>query len=394
MQFALFILPLVTLPYLARVLGEDALGAVLYAQGVSWLLGTLVEYGFNPSGSRAVAASRDDRYSLARIAAGILGAKGLLAGGATLVALGALVAIPKLRENPELLLLAWTTAVAYNLSPTWWYFVGVERVRRAALVELGGRLAVAGLTFGLVRDAGDGWRFLAAWAIATVLSSVLINALMYREIPFLWPTWPGAISALREGWNLFIGSAAIGLYTGGNVVLLGLFVPSAVVAHFGAAERVIRATTRFIAPLVNAVFPRITYLLATDASDRAGQLRRASVSALAAFGVASATALWIFAPLIVEILFGSDFKESVGLLRVLCLMVPFIALTSILSAGWLLALGKDRAVMGITMMVAVVNLSLALVLAPLFEATGMAWGMVLAEAAATTAAARAVLRCR
>jgi PST family polysaccharide transporter len=391
-QVALFIVPLVTLPYLARVLGEDALGAVLYAQSTAWLLGVLVEYGFNPSGARAVAAARDDRVARGRIAAGILGAKGLLAGGASVVMLAALATITKLRESPELLLLAWATAVAYNLSPTWWYFVGVERVRRAALIELGGRFAAAGLTFAFVRDEGDGWRFLALWAVTTVLSSLLVNTLMYRDIPFAWPRWSDAISALREGWMLFVGFAAVSMYTAGNIVLIGLFVPSAQVAHFAAAERVIRAMTRFVAPLVNSVYPRMAYLVATDAWARALRLRRASVWAVGGFGVTGAAALWALAPPIVKILYGSEFEESVGLLRVLCLVLPLIGLSGVLGSAWLLALSKDRTVTGITMMVAAVNLCLAVVLTPLYGPTGTAWGVVLAEATATVAVLAAVLR--
>jgi PST family polysaccharide transporter len=145
---------------------------------------------------------------------------------------------------------------------------------------------------------------------------------------------------------------------------------------------------------VNAVYPRIAYLVATDAVERANRLRTASVCAVLGFGMAGAAGLWVFAPLIVRIVFGSGFEESVGLLRVLCLVLPLVALSSIVASGWLLVLGKDRAVMTVTMIVAAVNVCLALVLAPLFGATGMAWGVVAAEATAATAVVVAVLRLR
>src|ERR1700730_5513484 len=74
-QIATYAVPLVTVPYLARVLGVAAWGLVAIAQGFGSYLGVLGEYGFSLSATREVARHRGDRDRLAHIFASVLGAK-------------------------------------------------------------------------------------------------------------------------------------------------------------------------------------------------------------------------------------------------------------------------------------------------------------------------------
>src|SRR5580704_19568321 len=74
-QIATYAVPLVTIPYLARVLGVSGWGLVAIAQGFGSYIALLGEYGFGLSATREVARQRDDREKLADIFAGVLGAK-------------------------------------------------------------------------------------------------------------------------------------------------------------------------------------------------------------------------------------------------------------------------------------------------------------------------------
>ena len=80
-QIAGYIIPLITLPYLARVLRPQGLGLVLFAQSFALWASLTIEYGFNLSATRAVAQNREKNDHLAATAAGVLGAKALLFSG-------------------------------------------------------------------------------------------------------------------------------------------------------------------------------------------------------------------------------------------------------------------------------------------------------------------------
>src|ERR1700761_1838824 len=78
-QACTYALPLLTFPYLARVLGPSGWGAVVYAQAIGTVIASVVEYGFDISASRETSRHRDEPKRLSSLISGVLGAKSLLA---------------------------------------------------------------------------------------------------------------------------------------------------------------------------------------------------------------------------------------------------------------------------------------------------------------------------
>jgi len=392
-QFATFVVPLVTLPYTSRVLGPDGFGLVIFAQGFAFVLGLLIDFGFGVSATRNVAMARDDTTALSAIVGRVLGAKLMLAAGSLLVAIVALAAVPKLRANPDLLALAWIAALASGFNPGW-FFLGIERLRLPSLIQFVSRVVSAALTFVLVQDRGDAWIVVGLYAAASVVTMVISNALMYRRIRFRVPHVRGGVAALKDAWVLFVGSGAVTLYTSLNVVLLGLFASSAQVAHFGAAERVVRAATQLIGPAATAVFPRLSYLQASAEPARARKLIGIAGAVIGGIGLASAALLALLAPVIISVVFGVEFEDSVLLLRLLAALVPLVALNTVLAGGWMISLHMDRQVVRIVLSAGLLNVALACVLTPLFGPVGMACSVLTAEAAVLLGALLAISRHR
>ena len=100
-QLLLGLVPLVTLPWIARALGAAEFGEVVYTQSFAWLLAMVGEYGFRLSGTRAVAGCARTRSGWPGHVAGIQGAKLMLAGVSTLIALLALAARAALPRGPR-----------------------------------------------------------------------------------------------------------------------------------------------------------------------------------------------------------------------------------------------------------------------------------------------------
>ena len=81
------IVPLLTIPYLARVLRPSGWGLVVFAQSFGAWLALVLEYGFDLSGTRAVARVRSDPQRLPEVVAGVQGAKMLMVLTAPIVVL-------------------------------------------------------------------------------------------------------------------------------------------------------------------------------------------------------------------------------------------------------------------------------------------------------------------
>ncbi len=377
-QFVLTLLPLVTLPWMARVLGPAEVGVLLFTQSFSFLVGMVIEYGFGLSATRRIAKERHDPEAMAATVAAVQAAKLGLIGVATLVALVAQFTVSEFREDPRLVAFGWAMAALAGLSP-FWFFTGVERLRMTAAIDVSVRVLIAVAIVLLVRQKGDGLLVLWIWTLGSAVSTAVLTVMMYREVPLRRAQPGGAGVALAEGRPLFLASASVSLYTTGTVFMLGLVTSSARLAMFAAAERVARVAIRAIGPVAYAAYPRVTYLLSVGRADRAQQISFAVLASVTCFAVVAAVVLYVAAPTVVRLLFGERFAETVGLIRVIALMLPGVAMGSTLSALWLLARGLDRLATRISIFGSLLGIVLTPLLGLLVGPFGVAWLLVVLE---------------
>jgi len=378
-QVAITLIPLLILPYLARVLGPAEFGVVVFTQSFGFLLNMVPEFGFGLSGAREVARARDDRERVGAFVAGVQGAKAALALLATLLALASWPLVPAFREDPTLLLLGVLLMLSGAFHPLW-YFVGVERLKLLAASDVAIRLASAAAILLLVREADDGELVLLIWIAGAALSTAVLTAVMYREVPLRRPTRRAAQEALRGGAALFVSGAAVSMYTSGVVFLLGVVTTSAQVAFFAAAERIVRVAVRILSQVGGATFPRINYLLGQGREDRANQLALVTLAILGAVALLAAIALVALAPAIVRVFYGQDFEPAIAVLRILALVVPLSIVASTLGTQWLLTRHLDRPATLLLVLVGVATAVSVLLAAPEVGIEGVAWILIAAEA--------------
>lgn len=377
-QVAITVVPLITLPYLARVLDRSQLGLVVFVQTFSFIVALLVEYGFNLSATREVARRRDDPPGLASTVSGVLGAKLMLAAAAAVLSLGLWPIVPIFRDAPELLGYGVALGILQGFLPVW-FFLGIERAYRVALVELTSRLVALGLIVAFVHRRDDGELVLAIYVLAAAASTGSLTALMFRRVAATRPSRAGSFDALRRGRTLFAGTGATAFYTGANAFLLGLLVPVGQVAVFAAAEKVVRAAARVLGLMAAAVYPRVSLLVSRGNIARANRLSALSVALFAGAALAGGAGLALAAPLIITTVFGSGFTGSIPLLRTLALLLPLNVLGVALSTQWLLPRGLDRWVTTVLLCASVLNAVLVVVGTELLGLGAAAWAIVAVE---------------
>jgi polysaccharide transporter, PST family len=375
------ILPLLAIPFLARVLRPEGWGMVVFAQSFAAALTLVLEYGFYLSATREIARKRDDREELARIVAAVQSAKLLLLGGVTLLVVAAYFAIPLFREHPAHLAWAWGLAAAQGFS-AYWYFQGVERLRLPALTEVVAKAGATAMLFLLIRTPGDGWMVLAIFAVPTAAWALFTNLWIYRELPRL-PLRVGAgARMLRETVRLFVFRAALGSYVAANSFILGALATPQVVGFFAGAERLIRGAINLIHPATQAIYPRISNLVVNDRG-QAARLLGWSLLAVGGLGLVMGLTAAIAAPLLVRVLLGPGYEAAVPVLRALSVLPPIIAVGTVLGLQWALPTGLDRPYFRLVITGAVVNVALAILLVPRFGALGMAGAIITAECLVT-----------
>lgn len=376
-HIASYILPLITIPYLARVLGVAGWGLVAFAQAFGSFITVAAEYGFNLSATREVARNRKNREKLTDIFAGVLGAKGLIAAASMVVAVLVRSWVPIFREHPALLWagMFWGLSQAFNVM---WFFQGFERLRLMVALDISTRALATTAIFLLVRRPDDGWLVLVTQGCGYLLSFAVGLGLAYRELSFRLPTWSSVWAALRMGWTMFLFRASVSLYSVGNAFILGLFVSPQLVGYFAGAEKISKAFLGLFTPISQTLYPRLSHLVHHD-RDRAARLARTGVIIMGSGGAAVGALVFAVAPLLVQVILGKGFLPAVPVLRVLSLLLPLVGVNTAIGGQWMLPLGLDRPFNTTILLAGLIDLGLASVLASLYAGLGMACAVVSAE---------------
>ncbi|TAM83989.1 MAG: flippase [Acidobacteria bacterium] len=376
-QFASYLLPLVTIPYLTRVLGPATWGLLAFAQAFGAYASIGIEYGFNLSATRMVAKNRDSASELANLVAGVAGAKLLLAAGAVVIALALESWVPLFRANPVFLWAALFLAVAQSFSMLW-YYQGFEGMRLVAVLDVAGKAAATVGIFTLVHHPEDGWKVLALQAGGSLLSVIAATVMVYREIPIKLPTWQLVRDTLRMGWSMFLFRSSMSLYGAGNAFILGLFASPTAVGFYAGAERLARALMGLLVPIHQSLYPRLGNLVQHNLP-AAKRLARSSRFLMSSAGAVLSLAAFLGAPWAVPLILGRSFRPTVPVLEIMAALPLLDAIGTMFGVLWMVPLGLDRQFNRVVLAGGALNLVLAVVFAPRFAQLGMAAAVVATE---------------
>jgi polysaccharide transporter, PST family len=376
-QACTYALPLLTFPYLAHVLGPSGWGVVVFAQAIGDVIASVVEYGFDISASRETSRQRHQPERLSALISGVLGAKSLLA---MVCIAGALFSRRFTHHVAPSMALFWASTIwgvcqGINML---WFFQGLERMRLASALEIGGKVLATLSIFVLVHKPDDGWKVMAAQCVGCVVAHGVTVVLAYREVGFRWPTPSSVWSALRMGGSMFLFRAVQSISGSVNRLVLGSVAPIAILGEYAGAERITRVFQQGMWPVNQALYPKLAKQAQSDPR-RAMKTARLSLLLLGGLGSIFGIAIFFAAPLLVHLVLGSDFRDSVPVLRVFALWIPLIALSTVIIFQLLLPNHLDNQFNLVTFSAGLVGIAVALLLAPRLHAVGIAWSAVAAQ---------------
>jgi len=378
-QFANYIVPLIMVPYLVRVLGPAGYGAVAFAQGFINYLMLFVEYGFDWSATRKISVQRENLEAVNHTALHVWAAKGLLALAGFVVLLALTALVPKLGEVRLLLLALYGMVLGNVLFPTW-LFQGMERMVAISVINLGMKVAVLVGVFALVHQPEDAWVYAALMGSGFLLAGVagmIVAVRMFGLRPGAI-SWSGLGETLREGWVLFFSKASVSLYTAGNAFILGLLTNHVVVGYYSAAEKIVKAIQGLLWPLSQAAYPRFSKL-AVESKENALRWGRRMLIVMGGIGMVLSMIVFLTAPLLVYTLLGDQYVASIKVMRIIALLPFLIGLSNVLGIQLMIPFGMDRVFTKILLGAGLLNVGLALLLAPAWQAEGMAVSVLLSE---------------
>ena len=380
-QAAEYLVPLLTTPYLARILGVEEFGKLGVATAVVGYFLIIGEWGYAYTAVAEVARNAHNPVALRRILWDVSIGKAFLAGVSLTVLIPTTFLIPSLRAIWPIIA-ATALLLVNNVVAMHWFLQGLEKLGPSSIAGLVARLLTLPLIFALVRSPADTWIAAAILTGTLFLSSAVSIVVAIRSVR-VFPisvSLRGIIDQARHGWRLALSNGAVSIYTYTDMVVVASVAGSLQAGYLNGAERIKRAVQNVTLPLAIALYPRINNMMVSEPDKIPRALFRVIVLQ-GSVTFALSIAMFVTAPWITLMLLGRDFEAAVPVVQLLALTPFLTGLKTVLGTNAMLPFGMKAEFSTIIILSGLVNAVLILPLAFWFGATGAAMAYVATEAA-------------
>lgn len=386
LQFASYVLPLITLPYLTLVLGPERFGLTQYAISLITYFMIFTDYGFNLSATRELALVREDKQKVSMIYSSVMTIKIILTAISFLILYSIVTFVPKFSADANVYLLTFGMVVGYVLFPTW-LFQGLEYMKYTSIINIVGKIIFTVLIFVCIHQASDYIMVPVINSLGNIVVGLLGVYVTFTkfDIHVMIPSINDLKYHLREGWHVFVSTIAINMYTTTNTFLLGLLTNNTLVGYYSIAEKIIIAVNGLLNPISQALYPFISRKVNNENKETSIIFLRKLTKLMAVIGFVLSVGLFIFAEPVILLLFGETYSRSVIILQILS-PIPFaVSLSTIFGIQTMLTFNYKKAFTTIVMLGGLLDIILGIILISLLKEVGIAISFLVTETFITVA---------
>lgn len=375
-QITVILIPLITIPYISRVLGSTGIGINSFTNSVTQYFIFAGTLGIGIYGNRTIATVRDNKEKCRTTFWEIT----ILQITTCLISFLIYIAIFGFNNRYSLYYLMQSIFILASAIDITWYFIGIEDFKKASLRSTVIKLVSVVAMFIFVKDFEDLWKYIFINSFFMFVGQSIMwfyvdkNFFKLKYIKNI-----KIIKHLKPAIYLFIPQMATQVYMVLDKTMTGILANESEVGFYDNSQKIMRLSLAIVTSLGMVMLPRIANLHST------GDIDKMKESLKKAFQFMTLAALPILFGLIgisdnfVPWFFGEEFISVALLMKISSVMVLVIAWGNVFGTQYLLALGKMRAYTTSVIVGAVVNFCLNLILIPRLYALGAVIATLLAE---------------
>ncbi|WP_273709299.1 oligosaccharide flippase family protein [Leuconostoc mesenteroides] len=376
-QFLLLVLPIVTLPYVSRVLLPKGIGLNAWVYSVNSYFVMFAVLGLTVYAQREIATKRENNIELSRSFWRIEFAS-IFMGTISLICYMIFVTS---YDRYTVYLMAYSLSIVAVIFDVSWLFSGLEKFKILAFRNIIVKLLAVSSIFLFVRSSDDILLYILIQSGSILISNIS-----------LWPSaiklvgWPKKIKfneifeQITGSFQLFIPQISVSIYLTLNKILLGIFSNNEQVGFFDSSDKIIRMIFSLFVAVSTVVMPRVANMYANQKISNINKLLKSIMTITLFVLFPLMFILYLFAPIFVNILFGSRYVEMIGILRLMTIMLPSLAIANVMGNQVLVPLKMIKEYTLSIVYGAIINLAIEIPLIVLFRANGAAIAVVFAEA--------------
>lgn len=375
-QILILILPLITAPYIARVLGAERIGIYSYTYSIVYYFMLIAMLGINNYGNREIAKVRDNKEKLDKTFTSIYMLQVIMTSIMLIVYSIYVLFFVKTNVNMYLIQGIYLVSVFFDIN---WFFFGIEKfkltVTRNTIIKL---LSVV-LILLFVKEKNDIYKYTLIVAGSALISQLVLWTFIKKYTKFVKIKIKDVTKHIKQCIILFIPIIAVSLYKIMDKIMLGNITNMEQVGLYENAEKIINIPMGLITALATVMLPKVSNLVANGENEKIERYTKKSMefefmaSSALTFGVIS------IASIFVPIFLGEEFLQSAILVKYLAVTIIFISLASVIRTQYLIPNEKDKIYVISVIIGAILNLIINFILIPKMNALGAVIGTIFAE---------------
>ena len=385
LQLSNYVFPLITLPYLVRILGPEKYGLVNFASAFVMYFAILTDYGFNLSATQDISVNAKDDKKISLIFSAVVIIKLFFYLIASILFLVIIYLFPQFQEIPILFIVSFLGVLGSTIFPIWFY-QGIEKMHYILGINVFVRSFLTVSIFIIIKKENDFLLFVVLNSIANILTGLLglLFAIIKLKVKFCKPSFDFLKEQVVKGWSLFLSTLWTNLYTTSNVFILGLFAPNNVVGYYAAADKVRMAFQGILSPVTQSVFPYVNKLLA-ESYNKFINFNKKLLKIGVLIGLLISVFLFTFASTISHLILGNEYQQSIVVLKIIAWLPLIIIVSNVLGIQTMIPLNRDKSFSLILFFAAVINIIISLIIVPKYFEIGTSISVLITEFFVSTA---------
>ena len=373
------IFPLISFPYVSRILLSEGTGKVAFAISVVNYFTLVAALGIPTYGIKACAVVRDDKEKLSKTVQELF----IIHGFSTLVVavcfLAAIYFVPKLSESRVLLMIAGSNLIL-NLFGVNWLYSALEQYTYITIRSVVFKLISLVSMFCFIKAKDDYPIYCAVSVLASAGSNILNFVNLRKYVSLRFTGHYNFKRHLKPIIILFAQTMSITVYANLDTVMLGFMKNDTEVGLYDAAVKMKTVLVQLVTSLGTVLLPRLSYLIESGKKDDFYKLVMKAIEFVAIASFPLSIYCMMFAEDIIVFLSGESFREAATAMITISPTIIFIGFSNLLGIQILVPLGKEKIVLLSVVSGAILDLIINCICIPRFGAAGAAFGTTCAEA--------------
>lgn len=373
-----FLFPLLTFPYISRILLPAGMGKVSFATSVVSYFALFAQLGIPTYGIRACARVRDDKEALTRTVQELFLINLVMSVLAYVALFGGILFVPRLHQEKELFLIVGLT-ILFNAIGMEWLYKALEQYTYITVRSILFKLIAILAMFLLVHEQSDYMIYGGVSILASSASNVFNFIHLYHYISLKPVGHYNFRQHFKAVFIFFAMSCATTIYTNLDTVMLGFLTSDAEVGYYNAAVKIKSILVSVVTSLGVVLLPRASYYVECKLMDKFCRITHVALNFVILISVPLTVYFILFAKEGIFFLSGAEYEASIVPMQIIMPTLIFIGMTNIMGIQMLIPLGKERVVLYSEIAGAVADLLLNVALIPSMASAGAAIGTVVAE---------------